>query len=162
MKNACLILWVFLMTQSFSAVATTPTETGQYAITSEKINEQVYVLSAAYSETSFINSAIVIGDNGVLLITAQMEAVAPSLETKINELTNKPITHVFNPASDYFHYDANDYFKERGAQSIAHEALKYTQASTDILFDDFFSMSFGDEVLTAHHTLAHNNAQTIV
>ncbi|NMP31112.1 hypothetical protein HII17_05995 [Thalassotalea sp. M1531] len=162
LKNVCLILLAFLLTLSRSAVASTPTKIEQYEIASEKVTEQVYVLSAAYSETSFINSAIVIGDKGVLLITAQMEPVAPSLEAKIKELTDKSITHIFNPASDYFHYNANDYFKERGAELIGHKALKYTQARTDILFDDYFSMSFGDEVLTAHHTLAHNNAQTIV
>ena len=156
------MLLVVLLSLSLSTLAATATKIEQYDITSTKVNDQVYVLSAAYSETSFINSAIVIGDKGVLLITAQMEPVAPSLEAEIKELTDKPITHVFNPASDYFHYHANEYFKERGAISIGHKALKYTQASTDILFDDYFSMKFGDEVLTAHHTLAHNNAQTIV
>ncbi|WP_164078295.1 hypothetical protein [Alteromonas facilis] len=143
-------------------MARTQTEIEQFDITSEKITERVYVLSAAYSETSVINSAIVIGDKGVLLITAQMEPVAPSIEAKITDLTNKPVTHVFNPASDYFHYHANEYFRERGAISIGHKALKYTQASIDIAFGDYFSMSFGDELLTAYHTLAHNNAQTIV
>ena len=161
-KKACLILLLFLSSHSISARASTPENIEQYDVTSEKVTEQVYVLSAAYSETSVINSAIVIGDKGVLLITAHMEPVAPSIEAKIKELTNKAITHVFNPASDYFHYDANKYFKDRGAISIGHKALKYTQASTDIVFDDYFSMSFGDEVVTAHHTLAHNNAQTIV
>lgn len=162
MKNAHLILLIVLLSFSLSTLALTETKIKQYDITSTKVTEQVYVLSAAYSEKSFINSAIVIGDEGVLLITAQMEPVAPSLEAKIKELTDKPITYVFNPASDYFHYHANEYFKERGAQLIAHKSLKYTQASTGILFDDYFSMSFGEEVLTAHHTLAHNNAQTIV
>jgi len=151
-----------MLAQSLSVLAATPTEIEKYEITAKKITDQVYVLSVAWSKTSFINSAIIVGDKGVLLITAQMSSVAPSLEAKIKELTDKPITHVFNPASDYFHYHANPYFKERGAEIIAHKALKYTQASTDILFDDYFSMSFGDEVLTARHTLAHNNAQTIV
>lgn len=162
MKKVYLILLVAILAQSLSALAANEKKIEQYDITAEKITDQVYVLSAAYSETSFINSAIVIGDKGVLLITAQMEPVAPSLEAKIKELTIKPITHVFNPASDYFHYNANEYFRGRGAELIGHKALRYTQASTDILFDDYFSMSFGDEVLTAHHTLAHNNAQTIV
>lgn len=162
MKKIYLMLLVAIFTRAFSTLAASSPENEQYDITSEKVTEQVYVLTVAYSKTAFLNSAIVIGNEGVLLITAQMEPVAPSLEAKIKELTNKPITHVFNPASDYFHYHANEYFKKRGAQLIAHKALKYTQASTGILFDDYFSMSFGDEILTAHHTLAHNNAQTIV
>jgi len=162
MKKVYLILLVAILAQSLSVLAATPTKIEQYDITAEKITDQVYVLSVAWSKTSFINSAIIVGDKGVLLITAQMSPVAPSLEAKIKELTGKPITHVFNMASDYFHYDANQYFKERGAELIAHKALKYTQASTEILFDDNFSMSFGDEVLTARHTLAHNSAQTIV
>ncbi len=162
MKKVYLILLVAILAQSLSVLAATPTKIEQYDITAEKITDQVYVLSVAWSKTSFINSAIIVGDKGVLLITAQMSPVAASLEAKIKELTGKPITHVFNMASDYFHYDANQYFKERGAELIAHKALKYTRASTEILFDDNFSMSFGDEVLTARHTLAHNNAQTIV
>ena len=162
MKNTHLMLLIVLLSFSLSILAQTETKIKQYDITSTKVNDQVYVLSVAWNETTFLNSAIIIGDKGVLLITAQMLSVAPSLEAKIKELTDKPITYVFNPASDYFHYDANEYFKERGAKLIAHKALKFTQASTEILFDDYFSMSFGDEVLTAHHTLMHNNAQTIV
>jgi glyoxylase-like metal-dependent hydrolase (beta-lactamase superfamily II) len=151
-----------MLVQSLSVLAAAPAKIEQYDITAEKITEQVYVLSVAWSKTSFINSAIIVGDKGVLLITAQMSPVAPSLETKIKELTGKSVTHVFNMASDTFHFHANQYFKERGAELIAHKALKYTQAPTEILFDDNFSMSFGGEVLTARHTLAHNNAQTIV
>ncbi|NQZ88809.1 MAG: hypothetical protein HRT54_14640 [Colwellia sp.] len=162
MKKIYLILLVAILAQSLSVLAATPTKIEQYDITAEKITDQVYVLSVAWSKTSFINSAIIVGDKGVLLITSQMSSVAPSLEAKIKELTGKAVTHVFNMASDYFHYDANQYFKERGAELIAHKALKYTRASTEILFDDKFSMSFGDEVLTARHTLAHNNGQTIV
>jgi len=162
MKKVYLILLVAILAQSLSVLAAIPTKIEQYDITAEKITDQVYVLTVAWSKTSFFNSAIIVGDKGVLLITAQMSPVAPSLEAKIKELTGKPVTHVFNMASDYFHYDANQYFKERGAELIAHKALKYTRASTEILFDDNFSMSFGDEVLTARHTLAHNNAQTIV
>ncbi|NQZ07180.1 MAG: hypothetical protein HRT35_08460 [Algicola sp.] len=162
MKKVYLILLVVILAQSLSVLAATPTKIEQYDITSEKITDQVYVLSVAWSKTSFINSAIIVGDKGVLLITAQMSPVAPSLEAKIKELTGKPVTHVFNMASDTFHFHANQYFKERGADLIAHKALKYSQASTEILFEDNFSMSFGDEVLTARHTLAHNSAQTIV
>ncbi len=162
MKKAYLILLIAILSLSLSTLAAASTKVESYDITAEKITDQVYVLSVAWSKTSFINSAIVVGDNGVLLITSQMSTVAPSLEAKIKELTGKSVTHVFNMASDTFHFHANQYFKERGAQLIAHKALKYTQARTEMLFDDSFSMSFGDEVLTARHTLAHNNAQTIV
>ena len=162
MKKIYYILLMAILSQSLSVLAANSTKIEQYNITAEKVNEQVYVLSVAWSKTSFINSAIIVGDKGVLLITAQMSPVAPSLEAKIKELTGKPVTYVFNMASDTFHFHANQYFKERGAVLIGHKALKYTQASTDILFDDDFSMSFGDEVLIARHTLAHNNAQTIV
>jgi glyoxylase-like metal-dependent hydrolase (beta-lactamase superfamily II) len=162
MKKIYLILLVAILAQSLSVLAAIPTKIEQYDITAEKITDQVYVLTVAWSKTSFFNSAIIVGDKGVLLITAQMSPVAPSLEAKIKELTGKPVTHVFNMATDTFHFHANQYFKARGAELIAHKALKYTQASTEILFDDNFSMSFGDEVLTARHTLAHNNAQTIV
>ena len=162
MKQIYLILLLAILIQSMSLLAAPQTKIEQYDISAEKITDQVYVLSVAWSKTSFINSAIIVGDKGVLLITAQMSPVAPSLETKIKELTGKPVTHVFNMASDTFHFHANQYFKERGAELIGHKALKYTQASTEVIFDDYFSMSFGEEVLTARHTLAHNNAQTIV
>jgi len=164
MKKVYLVLLLAILALSQSVLAATPapTKIEQYDITAEKITDQVYVLSVAWSKTSFINSAIIVDDKGVLLITAQMSPVAPSLEAKIKELTGKPVTHVFNMATDTFHFHANQYFKDRGAQLIAHKALKYTQASTEILFDDNFSMKFGDEVLTARHTLAHNSAQTIV
>ena len=162
MKKVYLLVLMVILAQSLSVLAANPAKIEQYDIIEEKVTDQVYVLSVAWSKTSFINSAIIVGDKGVLLITAQMSPVAPSLEAKIKELTGKPVTHVFNMASDYFHYDANQYFKERGAELIGHKALKYTQANTEVLFDDNFSMLFGDEVLTAHHTLAHNNAQTIV
>lgn len=162
MNKIYLILLLAILTQSLSVLAAKSQKLEEYDIAAEKVTEQVYLLSVAWSETSFINSAIIVGDKGVLLITAQMSSVAPSLEAKIRELTGKPVTHVFNMASDTFHFHANQYFNERGAELIGHKALKYTQAMTEILFDDNFSMSFGDEVLTARHTLAHNNAQTIV
>ena len=83
MKKVYLILLVAILAQSLSVLAATSTKIEQYDITAEKITDQVYVLSVAWSKTSFINSAIIVGDKGVLLITSQMSSEAPSLESKI-------------------------------------------------------------------------------
>jgi len=155
-KIIFLFIYFLLQTSSVQAIEK------EYEITANKVTDQVFVLSVAWSKTSFINSAIVVGDKGVMLITAQMSPVAPSLEAKIKELTGKPVTHVLNVASDTFHYHANDYFKERGAELISHKELQYTEASTQILFDRHFSMQFGSELVTATYTRAHTKGQTIV
>lgn len=158
-----IFLFIYFLLQASLAQASSVHEiSNEYEITASKISDQVFVLSVAWSKTSFINSAIVVGDKGVMLITAQMEPVAPSLEAKIKKLTGKPVTHVLNVASDTFHYHANDYFKERGAELISHSELQYTQASTQILFDRKFSMQFGSELVTATYTRAHSKGQTIV
>jgi len=153
-----LLLFIYFLLQASSVQAIED----EYEITANKVTDEVFVLSVAWSKTSFINSAIVVGDEGVMLITAQMSPVAPSLEAKIKELTGKPVTHVLNVASDTFHYHANDYFKERGAEVISHKELQYTEASTQILFDRYFSMQFGNELVTATYTRAHTKGQTIV
>lgn len=158
-----IFLFIYFLVQASLVQASPEQEIGkEYEITANKITDQVFVLSVAWSKTSFINSAIVVGDKGVMLITAQMEPVAPSLEAKIKKLTGKPVTHVLNVASDTFHYHANDYFKERGAELISHSELQYTQASTQILFDRKLSMQFGSELVTATYTRAHSKGQTIV
>jgi cyclase len=158
-----IFLFIYFLLQATSVQANSVQEIDKkYEITANKITDQVFVLSVAWSETSFINSAIVVGDKGVMLITAQMLPVAPSLEAKIRELTGKPVTYVLNMASDTFHYHANDYFKERGAELISHKELQYSEASTQTLFDSNFSMQFGSELVTATYTRAHTKGQTIV
>lgn len=157
-KLKCIFLIIYTVFQANVVQAKEKT----YEIASSKIADNVFVLSVAWSETSFINSVIVVGDKGVMLITAQMSPVAPSLEAKIKELTGKPITHVLNVASDTFHHHANDYFKQRGAEIISQKELQYSEASTQVMFEHEFSMQFGTELVTATYTPAHAKGQTIV
>lgn len=157
-KLKAIVLVTLCLLSPWLAQATDKT----YEIETHKVTDHVYVLSVAWSDTSVINSAIVIGDHGVMLITAQMLPVAPSLEAKIAELTDKPITHVLNVASDTFHHHANDYFRQRGADIISQKEVGYSDASTQILFDRDFSIDFGNERVTATYTRAHAKGQTIV
>ena len=127
-----------------------------------KVNDQVYVISKIWGEHSKINMGVVIGDEGILLISSMMKSNAPKLEAEIRKLSDKPIKYVVNLAADNFHHHANEYFASRGATIISHQELRYTGAYTQLTFDDTLSLPLGNETLTAYYTPAHDLGQLVV
>jgi len=127
-----------------------------------KINNNVYILSKVWNENTKINLGVVIGDDGILLISSMMKSNAASLEAEIKKLSNKPIKYVLNIAADTFHHHANEYFASRGATIISHQDLMYQKAYTQVTFKDQISLPMGEEVVTAYYTPAHDLGQLII
>jgi glyoxylase-like metal-dependent hydrolase (beta-lactamase superfamily II) len=121
----------------------------------KKVTNNVYIFTEIWPYDNNANMGVIIGDDGVLLINTLMQSSAKSLESEIKKITNKPIKYVLNSDSDGFNYNANSYFKNKGATIISHKNLKYATPHTEVLFTDKISIPMGDEIVTAYHTKAH-------
>jgi len=121
----------------------------------KKVNETTYILTEVWEEDNNGNLGVIIGDDGVLLISTLMMSSAEDLEKEIRKITNKPIKYIINSDHDTYNHHANKYFHDRGATIFSHQNLKYSNAFTDILFDHHISIPMGNEVVTAYHTPSH-------
>ena len=143
---------LFFLTQQ-GLYAQTKDSQAKYSI--KKVTDNVYIFTEIWTYDNNANMGVVIGNDGVLLINTLMLSSVKALESEIKKITDMPIKYVINSDSDGFNYNANKYFKDKGATIISHKNLKYSTPNTDVLFSDKISIPMGDEIVTAYHTKAH-------
>jgi cyclase len=95
----------------------------------EKINDRVYALIApaelpnARNRGYIANSAVIIGDDGVILVdTGFSEAIGRHIKQTIETITDKPVTHIINTHDHGDHTLGNGAFS--GAQIISSTQCK--------------------------------------
>jgi glyoxylase-like metal-dependent hydrolase (beta-lactamase superfamily II) len=115
--------------QLLGYVTATPAEPGIPQPRIEKINEQVYALLAPVGFPSkqnrgyMANSAVLIGDRGVVLIdTGFSDEIGRHIKKIIAGLTNKPVTHIINTHHHGDHVLGNSEFPD--AEIISSEKCR--------------------------------------
>ena len=89
LKAKVILVVIYFLLQASTVQATDK----KYEIETHKITDQVFVLSVAWSKTSFINSAIVVGDEGVDLLLGELSVCVsivcadPCVPTPLQELS---------------------------------------------------------------------------
>ncbi len=126
-----------------------------------KINKHVYVLSQPYGDT-FINFGVVIGEDGVVLISSMMRDYAPTIEKLVGELTTSKIKYVINIDPDEYHHSANGYFSSKGATIISQNNLKNVNEFVDIGYEDKISIDAGIEMIEVIHTSARSPGDSAI
>ncbi|MEM8999766.1 MAG: hypothetical protein AAGB24_05835 [Bacteroidota bacterium] len=145
MKYSIIIFAILLTTNVFTQ--------NDYLI--KKINEDVYIFTEIWEADNNGNLGVVIGKDGVLLISTLMRNSVENLEKEIRKITDKPVKYIINSDHDPYNHHANKYFHDRGATIFSHQNLKYSPAFTDILFERSISIPIGNETVTAYHTPSH-------
>lgn len=110
MKAIFLFLFSFLFVQ-----VTLAQRFDNVEITTEKINENLYVLFGAGG-----NIAVLIGSEGTVMIDNQFAPLSEKIQAAILELTPQPVQYVINTHWHGDHTGGNANFAEQGATIIAH------------------------------------------
>ncbi len=114
MKAIFLFLFSFLFVQ-----VTLAQRFDNVEITTEKINENLYVLFGAGG-----NIAVLIGSEGTVMIDNQFAPLSEKIQAAILELTPQPVQYVINTHWHGDHTGGNANFAEQGATIIAHENVR--------------------------------------
>jgi len=94
-----------------------------------KINERVYALlgplgmPSAHNQGYMVNSTVIIGDRGVILVdTGATDEVGSHIAKAVAKITSKPVTHIINTHHHGDHHLGNITFK--GAEVLSSEQCR--------------------------------------
>jgi len=124
-----------------------------------KLNEHVYILAQPYGET-LINFGVVVGNDGVVLISSMMLDHAQTIEKLIKNLTGSNIKYVINIDPDNYHHHANKYFASKGAIIVGQNNIE--NKFIDISYKDQVTIDVGTEVIDVVHTSARNPGDSAI
>ena len=121
-----------------------------------KINDQVYILTKKWSDSSKANIGVVVGDDGLLLINTLMKTDLTALETTLKTISTLPVKYVINSNWDTYNHENNEYFAKKGATILGHDNLRYRPVYTQLTFQNSISLTVGEELITAYRSGAHS------
>jgi glyoxylase-like metal-dependent hydrolase (beta-lactamase superfamily II) len=137
-----------------------------------KVNENVFMLKGQGG-----NIGVFIGDDGVFIIDDQFAHLSAKIESKIKELSDKPITFLVNTHHHGDHTGGNENMANLGATIISHDnvrnRLSRNQTSQGnllpkkalpvITFNDKLNLYFnGEQVLVFHAENAHTDGDVLL
>jgi glyoxylase-like metal-dependent hydrolase (beta-lactamase superfamily II) len=96
-------------------------EQAEVQVGAEKLAENLYML---WDSAGMGNSAILTGDDGVLLIDTKVADSVDKLLAKIAELSDKPVRFVIITHWHFDHVGGNEKVAQTGATIIAHENVR--------------------------------------
>ena len=117
---------------------------------------------------------LLVGDEYVVLIDEVLEATAPALVAKAEEIAGRPIDFVINTHAHGDHVGGNVYVTEKGAIVVSHDQLRARMKDNEklnsgpgalpvITFSD--KMTFhvnGEEAVAIHMPNAHTDGDAII
>jgi glyoxylase-like metal-dependent hydrolase (beta-lactamase superfamily II) len=156
LRNTILIFVFLLISYAVKAL-----EVDNIEFEVNKLSENVYVVSKPSGET-FLNFGVVIGEDGVVLISSMMPDYAPTTEKLVERLTGSKIKYVINIDPDYYHHYSNEYFSAKGATIIAQNNVKNINKFVDIGYEEKISIDVGTEVIELVHTSARNPGDSAI
>ncbi|MDA1372350.1 MAG: MBL fold metallo-hydrolase [Proteobacteria bacterium] len=115
---AFLVLPSLLVAQDFDAVQ----------ITTTQVQDNIYMLQGSGG-----NIGVSIGADGTLIIDDQFAPLTAKITAAIAELTDKPVTFVFNSHFHYDHTDSNENFGRAGAYIVAQDNSRKRMETTQVL-----------------------------
>ena len=96
----------------------------------EKVADGVYYATGAGGG----NSPVIVGSREVMVVdTNTTPAGARAFLEDLKLITDKPVRYAVNSHYHYDHADGNQVYRERGADVIAHDYVKYALENFDIL-----------------------------
>ena len=97
-------------------------------ITTIHVKDNIYMLQGSGG-----NIGVSVGPDGAIIIDDQFAPLTDKIEAAIAELTDEPVTFVFNTHFHYDHTDGNENFGRAGAYIVATENARRRMESTQVL-----------------------------
>lgn len=181
MKTNQLVSFIALALGVQSAGGQAPSDPG---IETLHVQGNVYLLSGADG-----NAAVQIGDDGVLVVDSQPEAISEQVLAAIRKLSNRPIRYVINTGADPDHTGGNAHLASQGdpdiaaalgnpqpipegARVVAHESVLLRMAAEyvdpaswpgETYFTGWHDVYFnGEAVRLVHAPAAHSDGDSLV
>lgn len=128
------------------------------------------------------NVAVLVGDDGVLLVDAAVEQVADKLAAAVQGIADKPVRYLINTHWHFDHVGGNEVLAKAGAVIVAHENTRRRmstpqrlahleremppaapQALPTVTFSETLTLHFaGHEVQLIHVDPAHTDGDVLV
>jgi len=180
MRRAALLVWgsLSLALVSSSRLAAQEADWSKIEIKAEKVAGNVYML---YGVGGFAggNIGVSVGDDGIVLVDDEFEALVPKIEAALRGISDKPVRFVLNT---HFHGDHTHGNKVFGLKStiVAHDNVRKRLAANDkfdnkpgtptprqalpiITFDSKVSVNLnGEEIRGIHFPAGHTDGDTVV
>ena len=161
----------FILFISICSLLSTEAQNKDVTITAIKASKDVYMLTGQGG-----NIGIYVGASSVFMIDDQYAHLSKKIKEKINELTNKPITVLFNTHMHGDHTGGNGNFNSPDITLVAHDNVRKslqsrldanTNSDQTILPELTFSKNItfhdGEETIMAFHVHnAHTNGDAMV
>jgi glyoxylase-like metal-dependent hydrolase (beta-lactamase superfamily II) len=138
-------------------------EAAKAIIKTRKLRGGVNVLSGSGG-----NIAVLVGDDGKVLVDAGITATRPRIEKALTALGAQPITHLINTHWHFDHTDGNEWLNSEGAEIMAHQnTLKHLSAAQrvddwDFVFPPSPPAALPTSLMNAEHTVKWNNATIVL
>ena len=148
----------------FCALLANISNASQSSYSHKKLTEKVHIVTKHFNDMANIGEAnisfgVIKGKEGLLLINSMVAWDVSNFVTELKKISDLPVKYVLNNNYDGNNTELNAYFAAKGAQIISHKALKYSDVFTQKLIDDGFTMQFGGQTITAHHSQGHSFGQ---
>ncbi len=120
-----------------------------------------------------VNMAFSVGDDGIILVDSNFEALTGRIVAAIREISGEPIRFLIDTHSHADHADGNVSFGQSGTIIVAHETVRVQLADPPqgaaaaalpvVTFRDRMSFHFnGEEVEAFHIAAGHTDGDTLI
>src|SRR5580658_8169399 len=119
-----LLLWAALLGLTAGGVAGSQVDSSR-PLKIHLISRNVYMLESESEKPSYgSNIAVLVGDDGLLLVDAQGSPDAQPAVTALKTVSNKPVRYVINTHCHPDHTGGDAAFQRAGATIVAHDNVR--------------------------------------
>lgn len=119
-----------------------------------RVSEAFHVLDGSGGYGA--NVGVLEYEDGVVLIDTMLPAHATTLKAAVRQITDKPVTYIFNTHGHMDHTGGNDVFAAGGAATVPVDGTGESDAAAD------FSATYGSAEVRVYAVVSHSNADRLI
>src|SRR5580692_4028637 len=110
-----------------------PPDLSKVQVKVQKLSENVYVLQSQGANAGMGNIGAFVGDDGIVLVDAQLVELGPKIEAALKTISDKPVKYVLNTHWHGDHTGGNAYFGKTAVIIAQDEVERTMQTEPDRL-----------------------------
>jgi glyoxylase-like metal-dependent hydrolase (beta-lactamase superfamily II) len=152
-----------------------PPDLSKVQVKVQKLSENVYVLQSQGANAGMGNIGAFVGDDGIVLVDAQLVELGPKIEAALKTISDKPVKYVLNTHWHGDHTGGNAYFGKSAIIIAQDNVRKKMETETDrritnlplslpvITFSDQLTLHLnGGELHAIHFAHGHTDGDSLV
>jgi cyclase len=152
-----------------------PPDLSKVQVKVQKLSENVYVLQSQGATAGMGNIGAFVGDDGIVLVDAQLVELGPKIEAALKTISDKPVKYVLNTHWHGDHTGGNAYFGKSAIIIAQDNVRKKMETETDrritnlllslpvITFSDQLTLHLnGGELHAIHFAHGHTDGDSLV